>query len=133
MIILLILATFSLDFVLIQLGEISLQSLLGLKGSTRPGIRSLSFNVHTTNVISHPSSGCCSGSNQINTQCPGLCSSRARWPLVSNFGPWATRKSQIFHTNHMLGTLDFTVSEHWAPFTFPQSTALSASYEGNIQ
>ena len=29
-----------------------------------------------------------------------------------------TRKSQIFHTNHMLGTLDFTVSEHWAPFNF---------------
>ena len=24
----------------------------------------------------------------------------------------------------MLGTLDFTVSEHWAPFNFPQSTAL---------
>ena len=32
---------------------------------------------------------------------------------------YATRKSQIFHTNHMLGiTLDFTVSEHWAPFNF---------------
>ena len=30
-----------------------------------------------------------------------------------------TRKSQIFRTNHMLGTLDFTVSEHWAPFNFP--------------
>ena len=55
----------------------------------------------------------------------GLCSSRARWPLVPNFCPRATRKSQIFHTNHMLGTLDFTVSEHWAPFNFPQSTALS--------
>ena len=49
----------------------------------------------------------------------GLCSSRARWPLAPNFCPWATRKSQIFHTNHMLGTLDFTVSEHWAPFNFP--------------
>ena len=36
-----------------------------------------------------------------------------------NFCPQATRKSQIFHTNHMLGTLDFTVSEHWAPFNFP--------------
>ena len=24
----------------------------------------------------------------------------------------------------MLGTLDFTVSEHWAPFNFPYSTAL---------
>ena len=29
------------------------------------------------------------------------------------------RKSQIFHTNHILGTLDFTVSERWAPFIFP--------------
>ena len=133
MIILLILTTFSLDFVLTQLGEISLQSLLGLKGSTRPGIRSLSISVHTTKVISHPSSGCCSGSNQINTQCPVLCSSRARWPLAPNFCPRATRKSQIFHTNHMLDTLAFTVSQHWAPFAFPQSTALSASYEGNIQ
>ena len=52
------------------------------------------------------------------------CSSRARWPLAPKFCPWATTKSQIFHTNHMLGTLDFTVSEHWAPFNFPQSTAL---------
>ena len=49
----------------------------------------------------------------------GVCSSRARWPLAPNFCPQATRKSQIFHTNHMLGTLDFTVSEHWAPFNFP--------------
>ena len=24
----------------------------------------------------------------------------------------------------MLGTLEFTGAEHWAPFTFPQSTAL---------
>ena len=52
----------------------------------------------------------------------GLCSSSARWPLAPNFCPRATRKSQIFHTNHMLGTLDFTVSEHWAPFNFPQSS-----------
>ena len=41
------------------------------------------------------------------------------WPLAPNFCLRATRKSQIFHTNHMLGTLDFTVSEHWAPFNFP--------------
>ena len=33
--------------------------------------------------------------------------------------PRVTRKSQIFNTNHMLGTLDFTGSEHWAPFNFP--------------
>ena len=39
--------------------------------------------------------------------------------LAEPGGPWhqtlcprSTRKSQIFHTNHMLGTLDFTVSEH---------------------
>ena len=25
----------------------------------------------------------------------------------------------------MLGTLDFTVSEHWGPFNFPWSTALN--------
>ena len=49
----------------------------------------------------------------------GLCSSRARWPLAPNFCPRVTRKSQIFHTNYMLGTLDFTVSEHWASFNFP--------------
>ena len=49
----------------------------------------------------------------------GLCSSRARWPLAPNVCPRATRKSQIFHANHMLGTLDSNVSEHWAPFNFP--------------
>ena len=53
-----------------------------------------------------------------NTATSGLCSSRAQWPLAPNFCPRATRKSQIFHTNHMLGTLDFTVSEYWAPFNF---------------
>ena len=49
----------------------------------------------------------------------GLCSSRAWWPLAPNSCPRVTRKSQIFNTNHMLGTLDFTGSEHWAPFNFP--------------
>ena len=39
-----------------------------------------------------------------------LCSSRARWPLAPTFCPVVTRKSQIFCTIHMLGTLDFTVS-----------------------
>ena len=48
----------------------------------------------------------------------GLCFSRAWWPLVPNFCSWATRKSQIFDLNHMMGTLDFTVSEHWASFNF---------------
>ena len=42
-------------------------------------------------------------------QSAGLCSSRARWPLAPDFCPWATRKSQIFQTNHMMGTLNFTV------------------------
>ena len=56
------------------------------------------------------------GGKEVN---PGLCSSRAQWPLAPNFCLRATRKSQIFQTNHMLGTLDFTVSEHWAPFNFP--------------
>ena len=37
---------------------------------------------------------------------------------------WVTRKSKIFHTNHMLGSLDFTGSENWAPFNVPYSTAL---------
>ena len=49
----------------------------------------------------------------------GLCSSRAQWPLAPNVCSRATSKSYFFHTNHMLGTLDFTVSEHWAPFNFP--------------
>ena len=38
--------------------------------------------------------------------------------LAANFCPWATYK------NHMLGTLDFVDSEHWAPFNFPYNTAL---------
>ena len=49
---------------------------------------------------------------------------RPQWPPAPNFCSWATRESQIFHTNHMLSTLDFTGSEHWAPFNFPESTAL---------
>ena len=32
--------------------------------------------------------------------------------------------SYIFFRNHMLGTLDFTGSKHWATFNFPSSTAL---------
>ena len=49
----------------------------------------------------------------------GLCCSRARWPLAPNVCSRATRKSQIFHTNHMLGALDSTDSEHWTSFNFP--------------
>ena len=40
-------------------------------------------------------------------------------PLAPNFCSWATRKSYFFHTNHMPGTLDFTVPEQWASFNFP--------------
>ena len=54
----------------------------------------------------------------------GLYSSRARWPVVPNFCSWATRKSYYFHENHMLGALDFTSSEHWAPLNFSESTTL---------
>ena len=50
-----------------------------------------------------------------------LCPSRARCRLMPNFCSWATRKSNVFHSNHMLFTLDFTGSEHWAPFKFPLS------------
>ena len=49
----------------------------------------------------------------------GLCCSRARWPLAPNVCSRATRKSQIFHTNHMLGALDFIGSEHWSSFDVP--------------
>ena len=31
----------------------------------------------------------------------------------------------FFHSNDMLGTLDFTGPEHWPPFNFPYSTALN--------
>ena len=41
-----------------------------------------------------------------------LCSSSVQWPLVFNFFPQETRKSLLFHRNHMLGTIDFTGSEH---------------------
>ena len=54
-----------------------------------------------------------------------LCSSRARCALAPNFCSWVTRKSEIFHTNHMLGSLDFTGAEDWAPFNVPWSTALA--------
>ena len=40
-------------------------------------------------------------------------------PQAPNFCSWATRKSYFLHTNHMPGTLDFTVPEQWASFNFP--------------
>ena len=60
-----------------------------------------------------------------------LCSSRARWPVAPNFCSRGTIKSLLFHRNHMLGTLDFTSSEHWAPFNFCQSTALLLLFVSN--
>ena len=45
--------------------------------------------------------------------------SRACYPLAPTFSSWVTKKSYFFCTNHMLGTLDFTVSEHWASLNFP--------------
>ena len=56
--------------------------------------------------------------------CALHCSS-AWWPLVPKFCSWATRESQLVHTNHTLGTLDFTGSEHRAPFNFFQNRALT--------
>ena len=61
------------------------------------------------------------------------CTSRAQWPLAPDFCSRVTRKSQLFHTNHMLGTLNFTSSEHWAPSNFCQSTALSCALRDSSQ
>ena len=40
-------------------------------------------------------------------------------PWCLNFALGQLENLRFLHTNHMLGTLDFTVSEHWAPFNFP--------------
>ena len=61
---------------------------------------------------------------EVNKDITRLCSNRAQWPLAPNFCPQATGNSQFFHTNHMLGTLDFTGSEHRAPFNSPYNTVL---------
>ena len=45
---------------------------------------------------------CIFGNHSCIKELSGVCSSRAWWPLAPNFCPRATRKSQIFHTNHML-------------------------------
>ena len=37
--------------------------------------------------------------------------------LAEPGGLWRL-KSYYFHANHMLGALDFTSSEHWAPLNF---------------
>ena len=61
---------------------------------------------------------CCGCHNTNFDASSRLCSSRARWPVAPNFCSRVTRQSLLFHRNHMLGTLDFTSSEHWAPFNF---------------
>ena len=45
--------------------------------------------------------------------------------LVPNFCCWGTKKPWLFHSNLILGTLDFTGSVHLAPFSLSQSTALN--------
>ena len=45
----------------------------------------------------------------------------ALWPVPPNFCSQATRKSLLFHRNHLLDTLDFTSSEYWAAFNFSWS------------
>ena len=45
------------------------------------------------------------------------CALRAQWPLAPNFCSWATGKFQIFHTNHMLRTLQFSLEQSLAPQT----------------
>ena len=54
---------------------------------------------------------------RIGPQGCALAEPSGPWRLT--FALWATRKSYFLHTNHMLGTLDFTVSDLWAPFNFP--------------
>ena len=46
--------------------------------------------------------------------------------LVVRSGPWHLTfpPGWLENLNHKLGTLDFTSSEHWAPFNFYLSTAL---------
>ena len=58
----------------------------------------------------------------FSTPSSWLCSSKAPGPPVPNFCSWVTRKSLFFY--HVLGTLDFTGSKQWAPFTFPWRIAL---------
>ena len=69
---------------------------------------------------------------KFQTLFTSLCSNRAQWPLAPNFGSWLTKKSYFFYSNHMQGTLNFTVLEHWTPFNFPYSTALCLGKEVKI-
>ena len=46
------------------------------------------------------------------------------WALVASGDPWhlafplGQLEGFFFHEKHTQGTLDFTISEHWAPFNF---------------
>ena len=57
--------------------------------------------------------------HSLNQRCPIHRAVLLQSPVAPNFCFRAIRKSYFFHTNRRLGTLDFTVSEHWAPFNFP--------------
>ena len=64
-------------------------------------------------------------STSENCEITRLCSSRARWPLGLTSAPSLLEKLSFFHRNHMLGTLDFTGLDQWAPFSFSKSTSLN--------
>ena len=57
-----------------------------------------------------------------------LCPSSTQWPLAPNFCSQATRKSQFFHRNHMLGTLDSRGSEPLGSLQFFLEHSLEYTY-----
>ena len=62
-----------------------------------------------------------------------LCSSSVQWPLVFNLCPQETRKSLLFHRNYMLGTVDFTGSEHSGlPSIFLRAQSLQEETTGDV-
>ena len=62
-----------------------------------------------------------------------LCSSSVQWPLEFNLCPQETRKSLLSHRNHMLGSVDFTGSEHSGlPSIFLRAQSLREETSGNV-
>ena len=55
-------------------------------------------------------------------------SSRAQWPVATNFCSWATRKSLLFLYKSYAGHTGFHKFRAWAPFNFSQSTALDKAF-----
>ena len=55
-------------------------------------------------------------------------SSRARWPVATNFCSWATRKSLLFLYKSYAGHTGFHKFRASAPFNFSQSTALDKAF-----